>query len=338
MAVEADAIARLRGIGRLKRGGLANIVQQHAPGERGGGARRKMVEQHQGVGPDIALGMVLRGLLHALHARDLGQDLYEQAGAIKQLEGAPGVAFGEHAGQLVADALVRDLCELARMSRHGGHGRGFDLEAEPGGEADAAQHAQLVLGEAEIGGADGAEKAAGEVGASANKVEHPFVQVGHEGIEQHAVDGEVAARYIFAGVERETHGVRAAAVQVGAVVAEGCDLGGWALLPQHKDDAEVRAHLQGAGEERGDLRRGGIGGDVEVLGLDAEEQIADAAAGEEGRVAGMPQRPDDAAGDGLSWRVGELRGGGHPVMRCAGGWMRANSSGQGHSQRVVRGR
>lgn len=72
VAVEADAVAGLCGIGRRKRRGLADIVQQHAPGERHRGSGLQMLEQHQRMHPHIAFGMVLRRLLYAFERGRLG--------------------------------------------------------------------------------------------------------------------------------------------------------------------------------------------------------------------------------------------------------------------------
>ena len=124
-----------------------------------------------------------------------------------------------------------------------------------------------------------------------------------EGIEEHSVDGEVAAQNVFARVGGVTHGIGTAAIGVGAIVAEGGDLGDEFLffkLLANEYDAEVCADGEGLGEERDDLIGGGGGGDVEVLGRKAEQEIAHAAAGEEGLVTGVAQ----AAGDG---ERGEIR-------------------------------
>ena len=114
-------------------------------------------------------------------------------------------------------------------------------------------------------------------------------------VEEHAVDGEVAAEDVFAGVGGELDGVGAAAVGVAAVGAEGGDFGGDVVVGDD-DDAEVGADGLGAGEELLDERGGGAGGDVEVFGGEAEEEIADAAAGEIGLVAGGGEGLDDGGG------------------------------------------
>ena len=74
-------------------------------------------------------------------------------------------------GELVADALAADLVDLRGGVADGGHGARLDLEVEARGEADGAQHAQLVFGEAQGGVADGAEDPGGEIVAAADEVE-----------------------------------------------------------------------------------------------------------------------------------------------------------------------
>ena len=181
---------------------------------------------------------------------------------------------------------------LGGVAADGGGGCGVDLEVEAGGESDGAHHAQLVLGEAQGGVADGADDAASEVFAAVDEVERGGCGVARcfifDGIEEHSVDGEVAAEYIFARVGGVTHCIGTAAVGVGAVGAEGGDLGGdldVVDLIADEDNAEVRADGEGLGEEGDDLIGRGGGGDVEVLGREAQQQVAHASAGEEGLMA-----------------------------------------------------
>ncbi len=257
VAVEADTVLIVAGVGGAIGGGLADVVKECAPGEGGGGVGRKLLEQEHGVDPDVALGMVLGGLLDAVHPDGLREDLGEQAGYIEEFEGMAGVAFREHPGEFVADALVADLGDVAGLLLDGGKGAWLDLEPQAGGETDRAEHAELVFGEAGDGVADGADDAGGEVGLTVDKVEGGGCSVGvlviQERIEEHAVDGEVAAEHIFAGVGGEADRVGAAAVGVGAIVAEGGDLDGGAVVATgitasfatDEDDAEVGAYGEG---------------------------------------------------------------------------------------------
>ena len=83
-------------------------------------------------------------------------------------------------------------------------------------------------------------------------------------------------------------------------------LGGGAsfiLLQQYQNYAEVGSDLESTGEEGDDLVRCGGGSDVEVLGGVAEEQVADAAAGEEGLMAVVAEDLSDVCGSGVgAWR------------------------------------
>jgi hypothetical protein len=70
----------------------------------------------------------------------------------------------------------------------------------------------------------------------------------------------------------------------------------------------MRADGDGPWEEALDFLRPGAGGDVVILGLDAAQHVADAAAGVIGDVAGVAQTADDRGGDGFrTLGTGELR-------------------------------
>ena len=65
-----------------------------------------------------------------------------------------------------------------------------------------------------------------------------------------------------------------------------------ALLQAHEDDAELRPHGDGALEELQHPSGVGVGGHVPVLRPAAQQQVADAAAGEVGPVAGAAETLD----------------------------------------------
>ena len=134
----------------------------------------------------------------------------------------------------------------------------------------------MVFGEPSVRVADGADGFVGEVVAAVDVVDD---LIGLAVVEE-AVDGEVAAGGVAGGVGFELDGLGVAAVEVGAVGTECRDFD---AVPE--DDAEVGADQFGAGEEGGELGWLGVGGDVEILGLAAEEVIADAAADQIGLVA-----------------------------------------------------
>ena len=131
VAIEADP---LRDAERRR---LSDIVQQSAHRERNGGIA-KMFQHHQRVDPDVAFGMILGGLLDALHSRHLGKDLLQQAGLVQQLKAAARRAFRQDAAQLLAYAFGRDRPDERVQASHSRKRGRFDTKAEPRGETDRA--------------------------------------------------------------------------------------------------------------------------------------------------------------------------------------------------------
>src|SRR5690606_10256017 len=96
--------------------------------------------------------------------------------------------------------------------------RGLDFKTEHRGEADGAQHPQLVFGEAAMGIADGTHDFPLDVLAAADKIEHT---IGQRIIED-AVDRKVATKGVFArGAEGDA--VRMATVAVALISAKRGD-------------------------------------------------------------------------------------------------------------------
>ena len=76
VGIETDAIA---GFGSWAEGrGLANVMEQNAPGEGGRTASRKAFEKKQRVDPDVAFGMEFRGLGDTFHGGDFGKNFAEE--------------------------------------------------------------------------------------------------------------------------------------------------------------------------------------------------------------------------------------------------------------------
>ena len=182
---------------------------------------------------------------------------------------------------------------------------GIDLVIEARGETHGAQHAEFVFFETAVGIADGADDSFFQVVLAADEIEN---LVGG-GIQHHAVDGEVAALRVFAGIFGEADFVGMAAIGVAEVGTEGGDFDRLAGVlasafgglcggnfGRNQDDSELLAYGVGLGEDLHDLWRGGVGGDVEVGGVAAEEDVADAASGEESLVAVEAEGADDFGG------------------------------------------
>ena len=231
---------------RRKVGGLADVVEQRAPGEGERAAGLELIEKQQGVDPDVALGVELRRLVDAFHARDFRQDFGEQAGFVEQFEGAAGMAFGEHLGELVAHALAADGVVLGARARIAAAVAGSSLKPKRAAKRTARSMRRWSSSKRSSRAADGADDAGFEVGDAADVVDEsrfadgPWkVSFGSSEsrpgklwlsfgtilrIEQEAVDGEVAAPDVFFGADGVADGVGMAAVGVGAVGAEGGDL------------------------------------------------------------------------------------------------------------------
>ena len=231
VAIEANPIEA------FESGRLADIVQQSAPGERGRTPGVETFQEHAGVDPNVALGMKLRRLLDALHLFDLRQDLVEQARVVEKFESETRFALRKHLGKLVADAFAADLVDLWRECADRSESLGLNLIAKARGEANRAQQAQLVLSEAAIRIADGADNAGADIILAADVIEDA---IAIERIHQETVDGEVAALDILFGSLGETDFAGVAAIGIGAIIAEGGDLYLAAIREQHEDYAELR--------------------------------------------------------------------------------------------------
>src|SRR5579859_7259522 len=103
--------------------------------------------------------MELRRLCDSFHARDLRQQLAQQARFIEQLKGAPRGALREHFRQLVAQSLLRHLTDFSRAFDDGRARGSLDYVAKTRRETDSANQAQFVFVESELGVANRANNA-----------------------------------------------------------------------------------------------------------------------------------------------------------------------------------
>ena len=151
----------------------------------------------------------------------------------------------------------------------------------------------MVLAEAGVGIADGADQPGVEIGTAPDVIQRlPGFGIHHE-----AVDGEVAAQHVGLRVGFKVHGVGPAAVFIFVVAAEG---GHFHLREgvAHQNHAEVRADQTGIGKQVHDAVRPRVGGKVEILGSGPAQQIAHATADEPGLVPG-------AAQPAITWRASD---------------------------------
>jgi hypothetical protein len=97
-----------------------------------------------------------------------------------------------------------------------------------------------------------------------------------------------------------------APVGITHIGAEGRDLD-FRCVTRNKNNAKLSAHADAFGKERHDAFRRGVGGDIEVRGLAAEQQIAHTAAYEQRLMAVAAERVAD--------RVGKFAGRHIPIIR-----------------------
>ena len=215
------------------------------------------------------------------------------------------------------------------MGLHRGIGAGLDGEPALGREADGAEDAHRILAHADVGIADGADEPRAQVGLAADVIDHPalvhFVE--------EAVDGEIAPAGVLLLVAEDVVVADEEVLgEIGQLVervgAEGGDLDDLPALVIDVGEAEAAADEPRVAEGRLDLVRVRGGGDVEVLGVHSEEQVANAPADEIGGEVGLlepshhlhgvgiePLLPDlgpallPFGGRGLFWRPGRGVGG-----------------------------
>ncbi len=201
----------------------------------------------------------------------------------------------EHPPQLLRDPLGRNGDDLAghRADRNGG-GR-FDLEPEPRRQADGPKQPQLVLAESRRGIADGTQDAPLQVLAAPDVVDQPVRQ----GIQEHAVDREVAPRRIELG-RAEHDRLGPTAVNVGPIAAKRGDLDLHAGVTRVPDAHDAERDADGnrpVGQDLHDLLGSRRGRHVVVGRRLAQDQVADAAAGPERLIASLHEPPNDSQGE-----------------------------------------
>ncbi len=235
-----------------------------------------LVEHLEGVLVDILVAVVLVRL--QLHRRQLGEHVVREAALDEQIEARARLRGAQQLGELVAHALDRDVEDPRGHVADGGERGIVEAEAELGGEADGAHHAERVVAERDLGGHGRAQHLGEEVVDAAGRIHQHHLRQAHG----QRVHREVAAHEVL--LERRAEldlGLPGDAVVL--VRAVGRDLD---LLPLHAraDGAEGAADVPvGVGDGLHDLEdaiRSGVGGEVEVRRGAAEEGVAHGAADE----------------------------------------------------------
>ena len=283
MPIERDLVADDRAALRL-----GDIVQQDSERDSLGASGGQHRDANPRMRVHVALGMEIFGLLASAHTDDLGQEDLHQAAIHQQVHRARGAALGHHHHDFLADTLGRDIDNRRRCAFHRGPSGGIDREVQTRGEAGSAQDAQMVLLEAVVRISDRADDSGAQIAHPADQIDQ---SVGDR-IVEHPVDREVAADRIFFD-RAEAYRRRTASVSVFGIGAEGRDFERLVMVQDNADHAELRADRDRAIEQFLHDFGTRVGGDVVVLGLDAEDSIAHTSAGENGAKAGIDQAMND---------------------------------------------
>ena len=270
-------------------GGEHLVPQQRGEHERGRG--RLAVA-------DALVGIRQRELDKTLAQRLLQNHVEQRQHTVMQtvkaqaLEGFDGVTRQEELFHLVEQPRRWNVFQKRRELGDRRRGLLFDGDAELGREARAAQHAHRVLAVARDRVADQPQPPRLDVRDAADVVPHLL----GGGVEVERVDGEIAAERILClraeDVIRQKSSVLIGCVVAGLQGAEGCHLDGLGS-GQNVDQPEAAADDECPPEQRLDLLRCRVGGEIEVFGRDPEQQVAHRAADDEGFEACLLELADD---------------------------------------------
>ncbi len=266
---------------------LGDIVQQDSERDRLAAIRGQHRDANPRMRIHVALGMKIFRLLTSAHPDDLGQNDLHQPAVHHQIHRARGGALGHHHDDFFADPFSRDIDNRGRGALHRSPGRRLDREIEPRRKTRRAQDAQMVLLEAVVRIANRADDSGAQIAHPADQIDQA---VGYR-IVKHPADSEVAADCVFLD-RAEAHRRGPAAVGIFGVGAERRDFE-QVVVDQHADHAELCADRDGTVEHFLHDLGPRVGGDVVILGLDAEHAIAHTSAVENGDKAGINQTAND---------------------------------------------
>src|SRR5580704_2007935 len=116
--------------------------------------------------------MKLRRLLNSFHGFDLGQHLAQQSAFVEQKKSPACMAFGQHPGELIANAFPRYLINLRCCFLNRLKSSRLDGVSETCREAHSAQHPELIFCEPLVGIANGSDDSGIEIIASADEIQN----------------------------------------------------------------------------------------------------------------------------------------------------------------------
>jgi general secretion pathway protein D len=269
VAIKPDTTAGVDG--RSEGVGLADVVQQGAPGERFAHlpilTLAETIEQTQSMLPDVALGMELGGLSNPFEPRDVEQ--------LKAAPGTTGTSSNQDTRQLVADAFSRYALDAGRMSLDRSKSIALNIEPQPSRKPNRAQHAQVILGKARPRITHRANQASLQIRKAADVIDH----FSSSRFTKERIYSEIAALRVVesAGMMRNSPGP--APVRILAFNPKGrhLDLGASLAMPfMDQNDTEVSANQLSMRKQAQHLGRKRVGSDVEVLRSKPQQLIAHA--------------------------------------------------------------
>jgi len=220
-----------------------------------------------------------------------------QAEPLQGLHAAQPVPGQEQLVDLFEQAGRGNVRQQVRQPRNGFGRRFIRHHAELGLEPRRAQQAHGVFRVAHVRVADQAQASLGQVPVPT----HVIADLAADRIEEQRVDRKIAPEGVLLDVAEHVVAQDAAVIEFVLVVVGP----GHAAERRHLDQGAAFAYMRQA-EPPADqpaarkhvvhFLGGGAGGHVEVLGRLAQQQVAHAAADDEGLVAGVLQILDDFAG------------------------------------------
>ncbi len=315
-------------------------MRQHLVPEQGG---EQEARRGAFAAPHAVVGVGQRQhdelLAHRLFENDVEQ---RQQAVVQPLVAQLGDAFdrmpgGQQLQHLVEQAGGRDVFQQTGHFADRRARRRVDDQPELGRQAHGAQHAHRVFAVAGARLADHAQGLLLEVADAVVVVDHCL----RGRVVVQRVGREVAPGGIL-GLAAEDVVVQHAAVLVLFCVgieraAEGGDLDGF-VAHHHMDDLEAAADDARAAEGVAHFLRRGVGGDVEILGLGADQQVAHGAADDVGHVAvflqGFADAPaaaaDAVAGDAVAGDGNDRR-----FVVAGAGFLAAENAGNEFADHVL---
>ena len=285
-----------------ERRGLADVVEQRRePDDRPVGPER--VDGPERVVPQVLARDLVLG--DAALCREVGREMDQQVRIAQQPEPDGRDRGGQQLVEFGGDPLARQVATSEDRAWMPASVAASTPRSERRREPDRPDHPERVLFEARPRIADRAEDTSRRVGAAAVRIHQGrALAVGRParvGAPGHRVDREVAAREVGLDGVPELDPMRAPEVGVVVVLAERRDLD-VAMVGRANGDGPEPVLVDRAGEERLDPVRPGVGGEIPVVRLAAEHDVADRAAHDIRGVAVRPQGPEhvqDGPGDGV---------------------------------------